>query len=38
MRIGSLCTGYGGLDLAAEACFGATTAWVCEVECWPSRR
>lgn len=27
MKIGSLCTGYGGLDLAAEAFFGAETIW-----------
>ena len=27
MKIGSLCTGYGGLDLAAEAFFNAETIW-----------
>jgi DNA (cytosine-5)-methyltransferase 1 len=27
VKIGSLCTGYGGLDLAAEAFFGAETIW-----------
>lgn len=32
MRIGSLCSGAGGLDLAAEAVFGARTAWHCEVD------
>lgn len=26
-RIGSLCTGYGGLDIAALAVFGGTLAW-----------
>ena len=26
-RLGSLCTGYGGLDLAAKAVFGARPAW-----------
>lgn len=32
MRIGSLFTGYGGLDHAAEAAFGATTAWVSDID------
>jgi DNA (cytosine-5)-methyltransferase 1 len=27
LRIGSLCTGYGGLDIAALAVFGGTLAW-----------
>lgn len=27
LRIGSLCTGYGGLDIAASAVFGGTLAW-----------
>lgn len=27
LRIGSLCSGYGGLDMAAEAVTGAATAW-----------
>ena len=26
-RLGSLCTGYGGLDIAAKAVFGARPAW-----------
>lgn len=30
MRIGSLFSGAGGLDLAIEAVFGATVAWHCE--------
>ena len=36
MRIGSLCSGYGGLDLAAEHVFGATTVWHAEYEAAPS--
>lgn len=32
MKIGSLFTGYGGLDMAAEAAFGATTAWVSDID------
>jgi DNA (cytosine-5)-methyltransferase 1 len=31
-RIGSLCTGYGGLDLAVQAVFGGTVAWHCQYE------
>lgn len=27
LRIGSLCTGYGGLDMAVEAVFGGQLAW-----------
>lgn len=30
MKIGSLFSGYGGLDLAVEAVTGATPAWFCE--------
>jgi DNA (cytosine-5)-methyltransferase 1 len=26
-RLGSLCTGYGGLDMATQAVFGGTLAW-----------
>ena len=32
MKIGSLCTGYGGLDMAAEAYFNAETVWTCEFD------
>ena len=32
LKIGSLCTGYGGLDMAVEAYFGAKTAWVSEID------
>lgn len=32
MRHGSLCTGYGGLDLAAQAVFGGELAWWSDVE------
>ena len=31
-RTGSLCSGYGGLDLAAKAVFGGTTAWHAELD------
>lgn len=31
MKIGSLFTGYGGLDLAVEQVFSATTAWVSDI-------
>ena len=38
MRIGSMFSGYGGLDLAVEAAFpGAEPAWFCEWEDAPSR-
>lgn len=39
MRIGSLFSGILGLDLAAEAAFGADAelAWACEVEPYPRR-
>ena len=36
MRIGSLCSGYGGLDLAVESVFGATPAWFVEFDKAPS--
>lgn len=32
MRIGSLCSGYGGLDLAGEQLTGGTTAWVADID------
>jgi DNA (cytosine-5)-methyltransferase 1 len=35
--IGSLCSGYGGLDLAVDAVFGQPVAWHCEIEAAPSR-
>lgn len=31
-RIGSLCTGYGGLDLAVESVLGGETVWVSEFD------
>jgi DNA (cytosine-5)-methyltransferase 1 len=31
-RIGSLCTGYGGLDLAVQEVFGGTVAWHSQYE------
>ncbi len=31
-RIGSLCTGYGGLDLAVQAVLGAQLAWYAETD------
>lgn len=37
MRAGSLFAGYGGLDLAVNAYFGATTAWFSESDPAPSR-
>lgn len=32
VRIGSLCSGYRGLDMAIEETFGGTTAWVSDVD------
>ena len=37
MKIGSLFSGYGGLDLAVEHVFGARTAWHAEWEDAPSK-
>lgn len=37
MRIGSLFSGVGGLDLAVEAAFDATTAWHVEFDSAPSK-
>lgn len=36
MKIGSLCTGYGGLDMAVEAYFGAYTVWCAEYDKYAS--
>jgi DNA (cytosine-5)-methyltransferase 1 len=32
LRIGSLCSGYGGLDLAVEAVLGGHLAWYAETD------
>lgn len=32
LRIGSLCSGYRGLDVAVEGVFGASTAWVSDID------
>jgi DNA (cytosine-5)-methyltransferase 1 len=37
MKIGSLCTGYGGLDLAVEAHFNAKTIWCAEFDKYASQ-
>lgn len=37
LKIGSLCTGYGGLDMAVEAYFGAQTIWVSEFDKYASK-
>lgn len=37
MKIGSLCTGYGGLDLAAEAYFNAEAIWCAEIDKYASQ-
>jgi len=35
-KIGSLCTGYGGLDMAVEAYFGAETVWTSDIDKYAS--
>ena len=37
MKIGSLCTGYGGLDLAVEEHFNAKTVWCAEFDKYASK-
>lgn len=37
MKIGSLCTGYGGLDLAVEEHFAAETVWCAEFDKFASQ-
>ncbi|MFI9118144.1 DNA cytosine methyltransferase [Streptomyces bikiniensis] len=37
LRIGSLCTGYGGLDIAVQAVFGGTLSWVADNDPGASR-
>ena len=37
LRIGSLCTGYGGLDLATESYFNAETIWCSEIDKYASQ-
>jgi DNA (cytosine-5)-methyltransferase 1 len=37
LKIGSLCTGYGGLDLAVEAYFNAETIWCAEIDKYASQ-
>ena len=36
-KIGSLCTGYGGLDMAVEEYFDAETVWVSEIDKYASQ-
>ncbi|MFD5537665.1 DNA cytosine methyltransferase [Streptomyces sp. NPDC127079] len=35
--IGSLCSGYGGLDLGIQAVIGGTIAWHAEIDPGPAR-
>ena len=37
MKIGSLCTGYGGLDMAVEAFFDADMVWCAEIDRYASQ-
>jgi DNA (cytosine-5)-methyltransferase 1 len=37
MKIGSLCTGYGGLDLAVESYFDAEMVWCSEIDKYASK-
>ena len=37
MKIGSLCTGYGGLDMAVEAYFNAEMVWCAEIDKYASQ-
>ena len=37
MKIGSLCTGYGGLDMAVEAFFDADMVWCAEIDKYASQ-
>lgn len=37
MKVGSLCSGYGGLDLAVEEVFGAETVWHAEIDAAASK-
>jgi len=37
MKLGSLFSGFGGLDLAVEAVFGARTVWVSDIEPGPCK-
>ena len=36
LKIGSLCTGYGGLDMAVEAFFDAETVWTSDIDKYAS--
>lgn len=37
LKIGSLFSGYAGLDLAAQSVMDSETAWFCEIESAPSK-
>lgn len=36
-RIGSLCSGYGGLDMGVQAVYGGSVAWHVEYDRDPSK-